>query len=114
MSRRPTSAKLSARSMTRSMAARSRSSIASRCLMSMLLRRGGMGRGLLARVGDGDLVDLVVVGDPHVDPLVARRRQVLADVVGADRKLAVATVHQHGQLHSLGPAVVEEGVDSGA
>ena len=43
----------------------------------------------------------------------ARGRQVLADVVGPDRQLAVAAVGQHGQLHALGPPVVEQGVDRG-
>ena len=37
--------------------------------------------------------------------------QVLADVVRADRQLAVAAVGEHGQLDALGPAVVEERVD---
>jgi hypothetical protein len=40
-----------------------------------------------------------------------RGGQVLADVVRADRKLAVASVAEHGQLHALGPAVAEERVD---
>ena len=52
--------------------------------------------------------------DAHVDPLVAGGRQVLADVVGADRQLAVAAVAEHRELHPLGAAVVEQRVDRGA
>src|ERR687888_208840 len=51
--------------------------------------------------------------DVRVDALLARGREVLADVVGADRQLAVAAVDEHGELHARGPAVVEEGVDRG-
>ena len=47
-------------------------------------------------------------------PLVARGRQVLADVVGADRQLAVAAVDQHGEPHGAGPAEVGERVERGA
>ena len=42
-----------------------------------------------------DAVDLVDLEQLNLDAFVARRRQVLADVVGADRKLAVAAVGQH-------------------
>ena len=61
-----------------------------------------------------DLVDLVDLDELHLDALVARRRQVLADVVGADRQLAVAAVGEHGELHARGPAVVEERLDGRA
>ena len=61
-----------------------------------------------------DLVDLVDLDELHLDPLVARGRKVLADVVGADRKLAVAAVDEHGELDPLGPAVVEQRFDRGA
>ena len=50
----------------------------------------------------------------HLDALAARGREVLADVVGADRQLAVAAVGEHGELHALGPAVLEQRVDRGA
>ena len=40
-----------------------------------------------------------------------RRRQVLADVVGPDRQLAVAAVDEDRELHARRPAVVEERVD---
>ena len=107
MSRRPTSAKLAARAMIRSMSARSRSSIESRCLIALLPARDGRP----ARLLDRDLVELVGLLEPDEDALVARGRQVLADVVGADRQLAVAAVGEHGELHPLRAPVVEEGVD---
>ena len=44
---------------------------------------------------------------------LARGRQVLADVVGAERQLAVAAVAEDRELHPLGAAVVEEGIDRG-
>src|SRR6202035_2878406 len=40
--------------------------------------------------------------------------QVLADVVGPDRQLAVATVGEHGELHTRGAAVGEQRLDRGA
>ena len=63
---------------------------------------------------DGHLVDAVDLLDADVHALVARGRQVLADVVGPDRQLAVAAVGQHRQLHPLRAPVVEERVDRGA
>ncbi len=65
------------------------------------------------RWGDRDLVDAVGLLQPHVHPLARGGRQVLADVVGPDRELAVAAVREHGQLNPRRPAVVEEGVDRG-
>ena len=44
-------------------------------------------------------VAAVVLGQLDVDGLGQRGRQVLADVVGPDRQLAVAAVDQHGELH---------------
>ena len=64
-----------------------------------------------ARGRDRDLVDAVELAHAHVDVLGARGRQVLADVVGADRQLAVAAVGEHGELHALGAAVVEQRLD---
>ena len=58
-------------------------------------------------------VDLVDLDELHLDPLGARGRQVLADVVGADRQLAVAAVDEDGELDARGAAVVEERLDRG-
>ena len=60
---------------------------------------------------DRDLVDAVDLLDAHVDALVLRGRQVLADVVGADRQLAVAAVDEHRELDAGRAAEVEERVD---
>src|SRR5204862_7883357 len=61
-----------------------------------------------------DAVDLVDLDELHLDALVAGGRQVLADVVGADRELAVAAVDEDGELDARGPAVVEQRLDGGA
>src|SRR5919109_1271344 len=45
---------------------------------------------------------------------VARGGQVLADVVGPDRELAVPAVDEHGELNSLRAAIVEQRLDRGA
>jgi len=37
--------------------------------------------------------------------------KVLADVVGTDRQLAMAAVGEHGELHALRAAVVEQRLD---
>ena len=109
MSRRPTSAKLAARAMIRSTSARSRSSIASRCLIGLLLGGGAATPSAAASIATSSaLVDLL---EPHEDALVAGGRQVLADVVGPDRELAVAAVGEHRELDPLRAAVVEQGVD---
>ena len=50
--------------------------------------------------------------DPH--RLAQRGGQVLADVVGADRQLAVAAVDQDGELDGARPAEVVERVERGA
>jgi hypothetical protein len=46
--------------------------------------------------------------------LAVRSGDVLPHVIGADRQLAVATVHQHGELHLSRPAVLDERVERGA
>src|SRR4051794_40966512 len=61
-----------------------------------------------------DAVDLVDLDELHLDALVAGGRQVLADVVGADRELAVAAIDEDGELDARGPAVVEQRLDGGA
>src|SRR6185295_7600019 len=122
MSRRPTSANPSARSVMRSMSERSRSPIASRFLIITATCLSPRTRGLrplcsapssldLSHIGDRHLVDLVQLLDPDVDPLLRGGGQVLAHVVGADRQLAVAAVNEDRELHLLGTAVVEQGVD---
>ena len=67
-----------------------------------------------ARLGDRHPVCAVDLLEADVDPLLAGGRQVLADVVGADRQLAVAAVAEDRQLHPLRTAVVEERLDRGA
>ncbi len=52
-------------------------------------------------------VDLLEV-DP--DDLLARRRDVLADVVGPDRQLAMAAVDEHREADRLRSTEVDEGV----
>src|SRR5262249_10852438 len=84
--------KLRAVASSRSMSSRVRSSIESRC------RRGGRTGGSCSRTtlnsaidfllrgrDEQDTVDLVHLDELHLHSLRARRRQVLADVVGADR-----------------------------
>ena len=58
-----------------------------------------------------DPVDPVDLLELDADPLRERGREVLADVVRADRQLAMAAIDEHGELHALGPPVVEERVD---
>ena len=69
---------------------------------------------LLGLADEHDLVDLVDLDELHLDALVARGRQVLADVVGPDRQLAVAAVGEHGELDARRAAVLEQRVDRGA
>src|SRR5215210_7098452 len=47
-----------------------------------------------------DAVDLVDLDELDLDPLAAGGREVLADVVGTDRKLSVAAVGQARELHA--------------
>ncbi len=63
-----------------------------------------------------DLDPVLAVGLLEVDPdeLLARRRDVLADVVGADRQLAMAAIDEHRQADRLRPAEVDERVHRGA
>ena len=50
---------------------------------------------------------------PDVDHLFAARREVLADVVGTDGQLAVASVDHDGELDRLGPPEVAQRVEGG-
>src|SRR5262249_22163528 len=68
-------------------------------------------RSLLRVRHEQNLVDFVHLDELHLDALGARGRKVLADVVGADRKLAVAAVDEHRELDARGAAVVEERLD---
>jgi hypothetical protein len=63
---------------------------------------------------DYDSVDLVDLYELHLDALVTCRGQVLADVIGPDRKLTVAAVSEDGELHPLGAAIFEQRLDRGA
>src|SRR5919206_1533162 len=80
---------------------------------SRMTRISAIVRCLLWRWNEQDLVDLVHLDELHLDALVARGRQVLADVVGADRELAVPAVDEHRELDAGRPAVVEERLDRG-
>ena len=78
--------------------------------MVLMRRRSLTGLAALGEA-DRDLVAAVDLLDVDVHALVGGGRQVLADVVGPDRQLAVAAVDQHRQLHPRRAAVVEEHVD---
>jgi hypothetical protein len=67
----------------------------------------------MALLGDEDAVDLVHLDELDLHALVAGGWQVLADVVGADRKLSVAAVGEDGELDALRAAVAEERLDRG-
>ena len=106
MSRRPTSAKLSARSRIASISSRRELLDREQVLHATDLR--GLGS------------EIVTSSTPSISSRrtltrsLERGRQVLADVVGAERQLAVAAVAEDGELDPLRAAVVEEGVDRGA
>src|SRR5712691_12612681 len=59
---------------------------------------------------DHRLVDAVLLLHQHLDALGVRGRHVLADVVGADGKLAVAAVDEHGELDRAGPPEIHHRV----
>src|SRR5204862_2791912 len=96
--------KLRAVASSRSTSSRERSRIEIRCRFGGEAGGGRSSRmtrssaiGLL--LGDGDqehLVDLVHLEELHLDALLAGGREVLADVVGTDRQLAVAAVDKDG------------------
>ena len=56
-------------------------------------------------------IDAVELDDAHVDPLAASGGQVLADVLRADRQLAMAAVDENRELDPGRAAVVEQGID---
>src|SRR5437667_4912599 len=63
---------------------------------------------------DHDLVHAVRLGESDLNLLAARGGDVLADVVGADRKLAMTPVDEDRELDRLRPSEVDERVHSGA
>src|SRR6267142_6766837 len=67
----------------------------------------------LLRLFDHDPVLAVMFSQAHRDALALGCRQVLADVVGANRQLAVPTIDEDGELDHLGPSEIDEGVERG-
>src|SRR5262245_15688102 len=63
---------------------------------------------------DHDAVDAVDLEQLHADHLAARRRHVLADVVGADRQFAMAAIDDTRELDRARPAEVDQRVHGGA
>src|SRR6266550_3038001 len=105
---------------SRSMSSRETSLIEMKCRLggdvggrrsSRMTRISAILVGLLWCGNEQNAVDLVHLDELHLDSLVAGGRKVLADVVGADRQLAVTTVDEHCKLDALRPAVVEERLD---
>src|SRR5207245_11265334 len=68
----------------------------------------------LFRIFDDDPVLAVVYPVPDGDAVAAGGRQVLADVVGADRQLPMAAVDEDGQLDHLRPTEVDQRVEGRA
>src|SRR5215471_11569164 len=62
---------------------------------------------------DDDLVHAVRLGEPDVHLLGTSRGEVLAHVVGPDRKLAVPAIDEHRQLDPLWPAEIDQRVHGG-
>jgi aminopeptidase len=79
-----------------------------------MTRISAIGPFLLRCRDQQDLVDLVDLDELHLDALVAMGGEVLADVVGADRQLAVAAVGEDGELNAGGATVVEQRLDRSA
>ena len=82
-------------------------------------RAGAPAAGRASRAGglarqEHDLVRPVLLAHADLDGLVAGRGERAADVVGADRQLAVAAVDEHGQLDAGRPAEVDQLVERGA
>src|SRR4029450_10118778 len=68
----------------------------------------------LLRFFDHDPILAVVLPQTHRDTFALGRRQVLADVVGGDRRLAVTAVDEDGELDHLGTSEIDQGVERGA
>src|SRR5215470_10978247 len=67
----------------------------------------GLGVGFL----DHDAVLPVVLVKQDLDGLAARRRQVLPHVVRSDRELAMASIHEDGQLDHTRAPEVDDGIE---
>src|SRR5919202_164081 len=102
---------------SRSTSSRESSAIEIRCR-----RSGGTGGSSSSRIKlrtsaiasrflEQDAVDLVHLDELDLDVLAALGREVLADVVGADRKLAVPAVDEARELDARRASVLEEGLD---
>src|SRR5207245_2501412 len=63
---------------------------------------------------DHDLVHAVRLGEPDLHLLAARGGNVLADVVGADRQLAMTPIDEDRELDRLRAPEVDERVHGGA
>src|SRR5947199_10756918 len=63
---------------------------------------------------DHDLVHAVRLGEPDLHLLAARGGEVLADVVGADRELAMAPADEDREPDRLRPPEVDERAHGGA
>src|SRR5712692_7588509 len=63
---------------------------------------------------DHRLVDAVLLGDEHLDAFRIRCGDVLADVIGPDRQLAVSAVDEHGQLDRPRASEVHERIHRGS
>src|SRR2546430_16132928 len=57
---------------------------------------------------DHRLVDAVLLHHLHLDPLGVGGGDVLADVVGPERQLPVAAVHQHRKLGGAGAPQLDQ------
>jgi hypothetical protein len=74
---------------------------------------GGGWRLIIGRTDYRHFINAIGLGKVHFDILVAGAGDVLADVIGAYRHLAVAPVDQDRQLYGKGPAVVYQGIHGG-
>src|SRR4026207_896987 len=97
----------------RSPSARSRSDTESRWRRGGARRRGPATIPSLRLAHEENAIDLVHLEELDLDALVARRGQVLADVVGPDGELAVPPVDEHGERDARGTTELGQRVDRG-
>src|SRR5689334_2431543 len=90
--------KRSASSRMASASSRDRSPAERRCFMIVLSSRERSSTDRPSVRCDPDAVDLIVFDEADLDVLAARGGHVLADVVGAQRQLAVAAVDKDREL----------------